>query len=80
MEIPVQGEQWKGEPNPSIYILEWSRDNQYLYFYYRFFADGYQPLLDKFDLQKINVNTGLIEKVLPGTGDMDFAFPQIKSI
>jgi hypothetical protein len=74
IEIPVQGEQWKGEPNPSIYIFDWSRDSQYLYYCYRLFADGYQPLMDKFDLQRIDVNTGVIEKVLPGTGDMDFLF------
>lgn len=76
IEIPTQGEPWKGAPNPSIYILEWSRDSQYLYFYYRLFVDGYQPLMDKFDLQRIDVSTGAIEKVLPGTGDMDFSFSQ----
>lgn len=74
VEIPKQGEEWKGEPNPSIYIFEWSRDNQYLYFNYRLFADGYQPLMDKYDLQRINVTTGVIEKVLSGTGRMDFMF------
>ena len=74
IEIPAQGEQWKGEPNPSLFILEWSRDNQYLYFYYRLFADGYQPLMDSFDLQRITVNAGFIEKVIPGTGAMAFSF------
>ena len=74
VEIPKQGEEWKGEPNPSIYIFEWSHDSQYLYFNYRLFADGYQPLMDKYDLQRINVTTGVIEKVLSGTGRMDFMF------
>jgi len=74
IEIPAQGEQWKGEPNPSLYILEWSRDSQYLYFYYRLFVDGRQPLMDSYDLQRVNINTGVIEKVLQGTGDMAFSF------
>lgn len=74
IEIPAQGEQWKGEPNPSIYIFEWSRDSQYLYFCYRLFSDGYQPLMDKFDLQRIDVDTGIIEKVISGKGGMDFSF------
>lgn len=74
IEIPPQGEMWEGDPNPTVYILEWSQDSRYLYFYIRYFADGYQPLLDKFDLQRIDVKSGIIEKVLPGTGDMDFSF------
>ena len=74
IKIPAQGEQWEGEPNPSLYISEWSRDSQYLYFYYRLFVDGRQPLMDSYDLQRINVNTGVVEKVLQGTGDMAFSF------
>jgi len=77
-EIPYQHETAMADPHPSLRIYRWSKDSVYLYFYYYFSPDGGDRAFwwDGFDLQRINVETGNIEQVVPGDreGYIAFAF------
>ena len=77
-EIPYQHEIFQSDPHPSLRIYGWSEDSSYLYFYYDFSPDGgdFAFWWDGFDLQRINVENGEIEQVIPGDreGNVAFAF------
>jgi hypothetical protein len=77
-EIPYQHEIFQSDPHPSLKIYGWSEDSNYLYFYYDFSPDGgdFAFWWDGFDLQRINVENGEIEQVIPGDreGNVAFAF------
>ena len=75
-EIPYQHVTALVDPHPSLHIYGWSKDSTYLYFHYIFSPDGgdFAFWWDGFDLQRINVQTGEIEKVIPGDGSVAFAF------
>lgn len=73
-QIPYQGEMPTGDPRPSLSIYKWANDSSGLFFYYAFSYDGYHTLWDGFNLQKVNVKTGAIEKVFPGKELSAFAF------
>lgn len=75
-EIPPQGEQWTGDPHPGLSILDWSQDSQELFFYYSMFFDGNHALWMGYDLQQINIQTGIVKRVLPGNGLMVFSFSE----
>ena len=66
-QIPYQGEISTGDPSSSLSIYRWSKDNKYLYFYYVFYPDGgdYAFWWDGFNLQRIDVQTGKTEQVIP---------------
>jgi len=70
-QIPYQGDQTEmGEPYPSLRIYEWSNDSSALYFYYEKYPDGggdYAFWWTGFDLQRIDIATGDIAVILPGT-------------
>jgi hypothetical protein len=77
-EIPYQHETAMSDPHPSLTIYGWSKDSLFLYFYYEFSPDGGDRAFwwDGFDLQRINVQTGNLEKVIPAEpkGLIAFAF------
>jgi hypothetical protein len=74
-EIPYQGETSMSDPHPSLSIYGWSKDSTYLYFQYVFWPDGGDRAFwwDGYDLQRINVQNGDIEQVIPGEGFVAFA-------
>lgn len=72
-QIPYQGEMPTGDPRPSLSIYQWANDSSALYFYYIFRPDGRYNFWDGLDLQKVNIETGIIEQVLPGTEIVAFA-------
>lgn len=73
-QIPYPGEISRSYPQPSFSIYKWANDNSALYFFEGFSYDGYITLWDGFNLQKVDIKTGMIEKVVPGTELMAFAF------
>ncbi len=75
-QIPYQGEVATFMPSPVLQIYAWSPDSADLYFFYVFSPDGgdFAFLWTGYDLQKIHVADGHIERVLPGEGMMSFAF------
>jgi len=77
-EIPYQHETAMVDPHPSLNIYGWSKDSTYLYFHYDSSPDGgdYAFWWDGFDLQRINVQTGNIERVVSShsNGYVAFAF------
>jgi hypothetical protein len=77
-EIPYQHETAMVDPHPVLSIFGWSKDNAFLYFYYEHSPDGGDRAFwwDGFDLQRINVQNGSIEQVIPGDpkGFVAFAF------
>lgn len=77
-KIPYQHETAMVDPHPSLSIYGWSKDSAYLYFYYLFGPDGgdFAFWWDGFDLQRINVQNGDIEQVIPGEREsyVSFAF------
>lgn len=75
-EIPYQYTVEKANPHPSLKIYGWSKDSNYLYFYYEFNPDGGNTAFwwDGFDIQGINVHTGVIEQLIPSDGFIAFAF------
>jgi WD40 repeat protein len=75
-EIPYQHETAMVDPHPGMSIYGWSKDSSYLYFYYYFSPDGGDRAFwwDGFDLQRINVQTGEIEQVIPGDKESFVAF------
>ncbi|SRR5581483_2736052 len=74
--IPYQGEISMTIPHPSLSIYGWSSDSQYLYFYYIFGPDGGDMAFwwDGYNLQRINVITGNIQRVIEAEGFVAFAF------
>ena len=74
-QIPYQGEVPEGDPKPSLTIYEWSTDSSQLYFYYVWSPDGgdWAFWWTGYDLQKIDMKTGKLQRVLPGQGSMSFA-------
>lgn len=66
-EIPYQHETAMVDPHPGLSIYGWSKDSDYLYFYYYFSPDGGDRAFwwDGFDLQRINIQKGNIERVIP---------------
>jgi len=64
------------DPWPYLVIHKWSNDSTKVFFSYLYYPDGgdYSFWWNGFDLQKINVLTGQISRVLPGEGFMSFAF------
>lgn len=74
--IPYQHGISRSDPHPSLSIYRWSKDSQYLYFYYGYGPDGGDRAFwwDGFDLQRINVYNGDIEQVLPGDREKFVAF------
>ena len=73
-EIPYQGEIPTGDPRPYLQIYQWSKDSQYLYFYYAFGYDGAHTLWNGLDLQVMNVETGYIQQVTFGERLTAFRF------
>lgn len=75
-QIPYQHETAMADPHPSLRIYGWSKDSAYLYFYYEFSPDGgdFAFWWDGFDLQRIRVQTGEIEQVIPGDREKFVAF------
>jgi Tol biopolymer transport system component len=73
--IPYQGEPPNSDPRPVLNILQWSSDSSQLYFYYVLSPDGGDIAFwwTGFDLQSLNMNTGEVQKILPGKGSMSFA-------
>lgn len=74
--IPYQHETEMVDPHPGMSIYKWSKDSTYLYFYYYFSPDGGDRAFwwDGFDLQRINVQDGKIEQVIPGDKESFVAF------
>jgi len=75
-KIPYQHETAMSDPHPSLRIYGWSKDSTYLYFYYDFSPDGgdFAFWWDGFDVQRINVQNGEIEEVIPGDREMFAGF------
>lgn len=73
-QIPYQGEMPSGDPRPSLSIYKWANDSSGLYFYYAFHGDGGYTLTDGLNLQEIDIKTGKIERILPSTENIAFAF------
>lgn len=75
-KIPYQHEVTEVEPHPVLTIYRWSKDSNYLYFCYQFGPDGggFAFWWDGFDLQRINVQNGHIEQVVPGKREGFVAF------
>lgn len=75
-EIPYQHEIATYDPHPGLTVYGWSKDSTYLYFYYDFHPDGgdFAFWWEGFDLQRINVQTGDIEQVIPGDREKFVAF------
>jgi len=75
-DIPYQHEIAMSDPHPGLSIYGWSKDSVYLYFYYHFSPDGGDRAFwwSGFDLQRINVQTGEIEQVIPGDKESFVAF------
>jgi len=71
------------DPHPGLNIYGWSKDSAYLYFFYRFSPDGGDRAFwwDGFDLQRIDIQTGNIEQVIPSQskGFVAFAFSPDKT-
>jgi hypothetical protein len=74
--IPSQLDPPVGDPHPSLNIYGWSKDSSRLYFRYLFLPDGggFEFWWDGFDLQSIDIATGVIKKVIPVDGSISFAF------
>ena len=74
-QIPYQGERPTGDPGTSLAIYGWAKDSSALYFYYSHYPDGgdFAFWWDGKDLQRIDIKTGEIRKILPGEGSMSFA-------
>jgi len=75
-EIPYQHETSQVDPHPGLRIYGWSKDSNYLYFYYEFSLDGGDMAFwwDGFDFQRIRVQTGKIEQVIPSERQSFVAF------
>jgi hypothetical protein len=75
-EIPFQYPLAESDPHPRLTIYGWSKDSAYLYFYYDFSPDGgdFAFWWDGFDLQRINIQNGDIEQVMPVERDAFVAF------
>jgi hypothetical protein len=75
-EIPYQHETAMVDPHPGLRLYGWSKDNAFLYFYYKHSPDGGDRAFwwEGFDLQRINVQTGHIEQVIPGDPNNFVAF------
>jgi hypothetical protein len=73
--IPYQGELPTGDPQPLLTIYQWSSDSHYLYFHYVWSPDGGDRAFwwTGYDLQKFDLNTGNIQRVLPGKDFMSYA-------
>ena len=75
-QIPFQGELPRGyDPRPTIGMYQWSKDSSQLYFCYYWSPDGGDIMVQwtGYDLQKIDIKTGSVQRVLPGSGYMTFA-------
>lgn len=74
-KIPYQGELPAGDPSPSLNIFQWSNDSTYLYYYYSWGADGMEVAFwwTGYNLQKINIETGKVQKIFPNKEFMSFA-------
>lgn len=74
-QIPFQGELPHYDPRPTIGMYQWSKDSSQLYFCYYWSPDGGDIIVQwtGYDLQKIDIKTGSVQRVLPGSGYMTFA-------
>ena len=75
-QIPYQHETSMAMPHPSLVIYGWSKDSAYLYFYYYFSPDGGDRAFwwNGFDVQRINIQTGAMDQVIPSEREQFVAF------
>ena len=73
-EIPYQDEMPTDYSRALLSIYKWADDSSGLYFFYFALSDPTYNFWDGLNLQKLDVRTGLIEKVIPGTQQISFAF------
>lgn len=75
-EVSTHYDEYPGDPHPHLSIYKWSVDSKIFYYYYPNRPDGgdYAFWWDGLDLHSYIVESGEINPVLPGDGQMAFSF------